>query len=167
MTASASVANVESNLAARIGFERNKRGWSYETLSKELGRAGCAIAVSSLNGIEKGEPRRRVRVNEMYAFAQVFGLPAADLVAPPATYRGIELRERLDEYLVVATRARTLRLEMERVEHAIADRLGVLSPGDRDAVVAEWAASRGLDGDAGASLLQPCYRKARYVQQEE
>lgn len=145
------VANAEGNLATRIEFERNKRGWSYETLSKELGWAGCAIAVSSLNGIEKGEPRRRVRVNEMYAFAQVFGLLAADLVAPPSTYRGVELAERLDEYLAAVSRGRTLQLEMEQAERAIADRLAGLSPEERDAVISGWVASHGSGADASSA----------------
>lgn len=73
----------ESALAARVAAEREKRGWTYEGLAVRMGQAGCPINQSGLYKIEKGEPRRRITVDELVAFSEVFQVPVDQLLLPP------------------------------------------------------------------------------------
>jgi transcriptional regulator with XRE-family HTH domain len=70
------------NVARRIAHEREARAWSYAGLAERMSRAGCAIDASAIFKIEKGEPRRRITVDEMVAFAEVFGVPVDELLLP-------------------------------------------------------------------------------------
>jgi transcriptional regulator with XRE-family HTH domain len=72
----------ETAVADRITRERDLRGWSLEVTAKRMTDAGCPINPSAIYKIESGEPRRRVTVNELVAFAIVFELPIAELVLP-------------------------------------------------------------------------------------
>lgn len=82
-----SPASPEDRLAARIADLRRAKGWSFSELSKELERNRCPIDRSSLQKIEKGVPRRKINVNELVAFSNVFGLPVSALLEDGA---GIE-----------------------------------------------------------------------------
>jgi transcriptional regulator with XRE-family HTH domain len=73
----------EDNLARRVAYERERRRWSYEGLAKRMTDAGCPINPSALFKIEKSEPRRRIAVAELVAFAHVFAVPAEHLLLPP------------------------------------------------------------------------------------
>lgn len=73
----------ESDLAQRIAWERERRGWTNEGLASRLTAAGCPIQPSAIYKIEKGDPPRRITVNELVAMANVFGLPVTDLLQSP------------------------------------------------------------------------------------
>jgi len=72
----------ESNLARRIAHERARTGLSYEGLAKRMTDVGCSIQGSAIYRIEKGDPPRRVNVDELLALAEVFETSAADLLTP-------------------------------------------------------------------------------------
>jgi transcriptional regulator with XRE-family HTH domain len=73
----------EENLAHRVVYERERRGWTYEGTAKRLTVAGCPIQGSAIYKIEKGNPRRRISVDELVAFAKVFDVDTSDLLIPP------------------------------------------------------------------------------------
>lgn len=68
--------DAEANLARRIEYEREKRGMSYEALAKAMTEAGCKIQATAIHKVEKGDKQtgklRRITVNELSAFAEVF-----------------------------------------------------------------------------------------------
>ncbi len=72
----------EEALAARIAHERERRGWTYESVAKRMTEAGCPINQSAIYKIEKAEPRRRITVDELVAFSQIFDLSVEDLLVP-------------------------------------------------------------------------------------
>ncbi|KAA1422496.1 helix-turn-helix domain-containing protein [Mumia zhuanghuii] len=74
--------DAEANLARRIERERNRRGLSYEALSKDMTAIGCSINASSIYKIEKGDPPRRVTVDELVALTRVFETTMEDLLTP-------------------------------------------------------------------------------------
>ena len=49
-----------------------QRGWSYTGLAQRMTAQGCAIDQSALYKIEKGNPRRRISVDELVALREVF-----------------------------------------------------------------------------------------------
>ena len=73
----------ERGLARRIAHERDSRGMSYEGLALRLTKVGCPIQASAIYKIEKGDPPRRITVDELVAFAEVFGVPVEELLLPP------------------------------------------------------------------------------------
>lgn len=73
----------EDNLARRISYERQRRGWTYEGLARRMTDAGCAMNQTSAYKTEKGNPRRRILVEELVAFSAVFGIPVTELLLPP------------------------------------------------------------------------------------
>ena len=72
----------EDNLAERIAYEREAAGLSYEALARKMTEAGCSIQGSAIYKVEKGSPRRRVTVDELVAFADVFGVSVENLLTP-------------------------------------------------------------------------------------
>jgi transcriptional regulator with XRE-family HTH domain len=97
--------HLEANLARRISFERATRCWTYERLAREMTDAGCAIAPSAIYKIEKGDPPRRVTVDEMGALATVFEVSYDDLLTPMtavteklASQLSRDLQKALDEH---------------------------------------------------------------------
>ncbi|MFX0539556.1 helix-turn-helix domain-containing protein [Ornithinimicrobium sp. Y1847] len=77
----------ESNLAQRIALERRRQEWSYETLARRMTEAGCPINASAIYKIEKGNPPRKITVDELIAFADVFDQEVEDLLTPIDLYR--------------------------------------------------------------------------------
>jgi transcriptional regulator with XRE-family HTH domain len=75
--------NVEGQLASRIAYERDQRGWTNDGLARRMADLGCPIQGSAIYKIEKSTPRRRVTVNELAAFALAFDTTVDDLVKPP------------------------------------------------------------------------------------
>jgi transcriptional regulator with XRE-family HTH domain len=65
----------ESDVARRITYERRARGLSYDGLAKLMTEAGCPIQGSAIYKIEKGDPPRRVTVNELVALSRVLDVP--------------------------------------------------------------------------------------------
>lgn len=81
----------EDHVAQRIAMERDRRGWTNDGLAKRMTDAGCPMVGSAIFKIEKGSPRRRIVVDELVAFAGVFGLKVEELLVPPAIARRDEL----------------------------------------------------------------------------
>ena len=111
-------------LAERVAELRqsNLPPMSYETLAKRMAEVGCPIQPSALHRIEKGTPRRKVSVDELVAFSEVFGKSIQDLISLP---RG-ELDEQVQEALASFVsdhmqwqQARD-RLEVSKAEEALA-----------------------------------------------
>jgi transcriptional regulator with XRE-family HTH domain len=73
----------ETNLAKRIAAERDARGWTNDGLARRMTDAGCAMTGSAIFKIEKGSPPRRIVVDELVAFAKVFGVSVEELLLPP------------------------------------------------------------------------------------
>lgn len=94
----------ERQLAARVAFERERRGWTYEALAKRMSDAGCAMHATAVFKIEKGDPPRRITVNELVALSEVFGIQVGELLLPPALLGDVELADRLED-VEVALRA--------------------------------------------------------------
>lgn len=92
----------ERYVAQRVAFERERREWTYDGLAKRMADAGCEMHASALYKIEKGDPPRRITVTELLAFATVFEMPLAELVADPKTYLPQHVFEMIDR----AARAR-------------------------------------------------------------
>lgn len=76
-----SLAN-ETNLARRIAFEREQRGWSYEGLAKRMAAAGYPIQSTAIFKIERGKPPRRVTVDELVGFAAAFDVTVEEMLVP-------------------------------------------------------------------------------------
>lgn len=72
--------DAEDRLADRIRIERAARGWTYEQTAEAMTNAGCPIQGSAIYKIEKGEPRRRVTVNELAALSLIWAIPMDRLV---------------------------------------------------------------------------------------
>jgi transcriptional regulator with XRE-family HTH domain len=88
----------ERNLARRIAFERERRGWSYEGTAARMTAAGFPIQASAIFKIEKGQPPRRITVDEAVGFAAVFDIPLAELVIDPDVAAVQGVTELLDEW---------------------------------------------------------------------
>lgn len=91
--------HAERNLAQRIAYERQRpdRRWSYDGLAKRMADAGCPIAGGALWKIENGDPPRKVTVDELVAFAKVFGEDDVNkLLEPVALIRSRRARELYD-----------------------------------------------------------------------
>ncbi|WP_431958814.1 helix-turn-helix domain-containing protein [Actinacidiphila sp. bgisy160] len=71
----------EANVAVRIKLEREARGWSTNALSDRLNEAGFEMNPSAVWRIENG--KRRINLDEVIGFAEVFGLDLRNLVGPP------------------------------------------------------------------------------------
>lgn len=69
--------------AERIRHERELRGWSTAELARRVTEAGVILRQQQVWQIESGDPPRKLSVGEAAAFAKVFGLTIADLLAPP------------------------------------------------------------------------------------
>lgn len=81
----------EADVAARIAMEREHRGLSAAGLARLMTDRGCPINQSAINKIEQGDPPRRITVDELVAFAQIFGLEIDDLLTPAHAARDREV----------------------------------------------------------------------------
>ncbi|MDP1876896.1 MAG: helix-turn-helix transcriptional regulator [Actinomycetota bacterium] len=72
-----------------MAAERESRGWTIEGLAKRMSDEGCAMTASAIFKIEKGDPPRRIVVDELVAFSRVFEVPVQELLLPPeVAFRG-------------------------------------------------------------------------------
>jgi len=99
----------ERSLARRIGHERERRAMTYEGLAARMTKAGCPIQASALYKIEKSDPPRRITVDELVAFSEVFATPVQDLLLPPEVVAKEELVARLVEWDAARGEAATAR----------------------------------------------------------
>lgn len=74
----------EDNLARRISWEMNQRGWSQERMAKEMTDAGFPLHQSSVSKIvnPKDGKRRAISVDDAIGFARVFGVTVENLLIP-------------------------------------------------------------------------------------
>lgn len=118
----------EENLARRIAHERDLRGWTYEGMAKRLTDVGCPIQGSAIYKIEKGNPRRRISVDELVALAEVFDVDTADLLIPLEL---IAEREALELIAELERKHRVLSTSLMDYRKAIA-RIAQLAGSDDD-----------------------------------
>ncbi len=88
----------EEHLAQRVQAERERRGWTNEGLAKRMADIGCPMSGSAIYKIEKGEPRRRIVVDELVAFSRVFQIPLTEILIPPDVAISAEFARLLDEW---------------------------------------------------------------------
>jgi transcriptional regulator with XRE-family HTH domain len=92
-----SLANAR-NVARRIQFERTRRGMSYEGLAKRLTDAGSPIQATAIFKIEKGDPPRRITVDELVGFATVFDLSLDEMLLPMELVKNRRAAELAEEW---------------------------------------------------------------------
>lgn len=88
----------ERALARRIAFERESRDLTYDRLASRMEEQGCPIQPSALFRIEKGDPPRRVTVDELDALSRVFGIRADRLLLPPEAVASAKVRQLVDRW---------------------------------------------------------------------
>lgn len=149
----------EPHVAVRIATERESRGWSYDGLAKRLTGLGCAIQSSAIYKIEKAKPRRRITVDELIAFAQVFDLSVEEMLADPTQRRSAEAVRLLERWSLLHARyADNKREAFKLIKQLdeVMDRLGETVSGDQTATAAlraalpKWYPSE-EEGPGGAS----------------
>lgn len=109
----------EANLARRIEVERERRDWSLTDLARRMTDAGCPLHASAIHKIEKGDPPRRISLNEAVAFAQVFGLPLGALILGPGVVATKEALAMWTKYEAATERYLAARQELEDVERRL------------------------------------------------
>ncbi len=129
---------IERDLAARIAYEREERGWSYDVLAKRLTDVGCSIAASSVHKIEKGEPPRRISVDELYALSKVFDIPVDDLATPPVAYRAQHGDRLLDDYFDAVDRLVEFRVDTLEAGENVIDYAKTLTRAEVEEIVRTW-----------------------------
>lgn len=140
----------EEYLAQRITAERDSRGWTNDGLAQRMTEVGCPMSGSAIFKIEKGEPRRRIVVDELVAFSKVFKVPIEELLEPPALVHQKEAAALFKEWAKCRdeedevdrrTRAAWEALEQWLAAHPEMD--DTFAP-----LLAEWARERGSDVDS-------------------
>lgn len=98
----------ERYLRERVALERERQGMTYESLAKRMTDVGCQIQPSALYKVEKGEPPRRVTVDELVALSIVFKIPMAELIIDPSLEipsRAVDLWEKMNLQAAIALEA--------------------------------------------------------------
>lgn len=106
----------ESALARRIAQEREAKGMSFRALAIQMEHRGCPINSSALLRIEKGE--RRITVDELLAFAEVFGVPVERMLLAPELAAREDLIKLLDVWNSAA-----LEMDAARERHEAASEI--------------------------------------------
>ena len=70
------------SVADAVRRHRERMGWSFARLSRELTKAGRDIPALGLSRVEAGQ--RRIDVDDLTALAVVFDVSPASLLMPPA-----------------------------------------------------------------------------------
>jgi transcriptional regulator with XRE-family HTH domain len=109
----------EDNLARRVAYERERRGWTYEGTARRMTDVGCSVQGSAIYKIEKGTPRRRISVDELVAFADIFDVDTSDLLIPVelmAEQEALELMAELEaKFRVLSASAQGYYAAIERI----------------------------------------------------
>ncbi|CAM5250536.1 hypothetical protein SGLAM104S_01620 [Streptomyces glaucescens] len=71
-----------NNVRRNIRRLRERHQWSYREMEDRLARTGRAISALDQSAIDSGE--RPVTVDDLVAFASVFGMDVQELLEPPA-----------------------------------------------------------------------------------
>jgi transcriptional regulator with XRE-family HTH domain len=93
----------EANLAERVAYERQSRGWSTDRLADRMTKAGCPINQSAVWKIENAG--RRITYDEALAFAEVFGIPLDQLSVPPEIMAARTAIQLMQEYLQASAKS--------------------------------------------------------------
>lgn len=149
--------DAETNLARRIEFEREKRDMSYEALAKAMTAVGCAIQATAIHKIEKGDKKtgkyRRITVNELTAFAEIFTEgDVAELLKPMELIEQEYAQELLE---TLQRNERNMMLMASDVFNVLVDiwQTKKQKPELYDYVMNHWFANpRGLSKEARADL---------------
>ena len=141
----------EANLARRIAFEREQRSLSYEALAKLMTEAGCSMQGSAIFRIEKGEPPRRVTVDELVAFGGIFGLTLDALLEPIELVEQREAKELIVELDAAGDAFADTIARMMRLLVAF-DKLADSNPELSEYVDRHWQASQGDLPDLAARI---------------
>jgi transcriptional regulator with XRE-family HTH domain len=72
----------ERNLAKRVEYERDERGWSYAGLARRMSDQGLPMQKSTIFKIEQGNPPRRISLDEAIGFARIFNLKLDEMLMP-------------------------------------------------------------------------------------
>jgi transcriptional regulator with XRE-family HTH domain len=128
----------EGNLARRIAYERERAGQSYAGLAKRMEEAGYPMQASALFKIEKGEPPRRITVDELVGFSMVFGVPVDELLMPPELVADKAMMAALGELADARADFEHAKSALEQTEERVARELAKLGVkiGDTEAGVA-------------------------------
>lgn len=89
----------EAGLARRVAYERQRLDMSLDGLAKRMSDAGCPIHASAIYKIEKGDPPRRITVDELVAFSMVFDVPITDLLLPPEAVANNQIKLLFEEWV--------------------------------------------------------------------
>lgn len=111
----------EHNLARRIAWEMNQRGWSQERMAKEMTDAGFPLHQSSVSKIvnPKDGKRRAISVDDAIGFAKVFGVTVEDLLIPLEAV----LDSRIRDTLIRLEKIHQQREDLDREAAALATQL--------------------------------------------
>jgi transcriptional regulator with XRE-family HTH domain len=86
------------SLARRIAYEREQRGWKQATLARHMTDAGFEMTQSTISKFERADNPRRITVDELVGFSQVFGIRADELLWPPEAVLDATARKLLHEW---------------------------------------------------------------------
>lgn len=103
----------EGNLARRISWEMEQRGWSQERVAKEMTNVGYPLHQSSVSKIinPKDGKRRSISVDDAIGFAKIFGVTLDNLLIPLEAVWDDELRAALIRIEELAQQRETLNRE--------------------------------------------------------
>ena len=73
-----SLIDAEKSIAETLTRQRLANGWTYEEFAKRMHAIGYEIHPSAIQKTEKSD--RRITVNELVAYAKVFGVPVGYLI---------------------------------------------------------------------------------------
>jgi transcriptional regulator with XRE-family HTH domain len=148
--------DAETNLARRVKTERDRRGWTLETVARRMTALGCPLSASALSKVERQDPPRRITANELAAFALVFETSADNLLLAPELAEDARLGELFREQAAAMERARVAMQEFRARQREVAAHLFRTNPGGDRMQAAIQAAGVGhlLDGRAGWPMEQ-------------
>lgn len=95
VTTSDSSPNVERVAVEQLKRYREQRGLSYQQMASKMREHGSAISGQALHRTEKGDPPRRLTIDDLVAASHVLGVPITRLVAPPSSSELWALRTEL------------------------------------------------------------------------
>jgi transcriptional regulator with XRE-family HTH domain len=84
------------SLARRIAYERERLGLKQAGLARVMTNAGYKMTQSTISKFEQTDNPRRITVDELTAFSQVFGIRADQLLLPPEVAADRDFRRMLD-----------------------------------------------------------------------
>jgi transcriptional regulator with XRE-family HTH domain len=131
----------QAHVRTRITLLREQREWTADALAQRMTDAGCPMDRATIYKIEKGTPPRTIDVDELVAFAGVFGLTVTQMLSDP----DLELDEKVaalyDQWrahTAAATEHGRQEHEARKEAEQVRERIATLatSPRQRDALLA-------------------------------